>query len=211
MEEACIDDENVFTPLMIKNEMPDVLTAWEGIEGQTYECYIDYITCNLDLNSPPLEDCIQLDQMDEDVLHIDDMLPTTISEGGNCYYDYNDVAFFDTQEEHEKLISTNSVRKSHSQNQLYFYQKYIYKAKSNCDGTGGYRGLVGRANIGNKENLHISVSKKKAQVVFKYHHILFKLPGEYKQDFVMYDNEKCELFGLDSLNHKMSQQNFRMK
>ena len=90
--------------------------------------------------------------MDEDVLTIDDMLPTTISEGGNRYNSYDDFAFFDTQEEHEKLIRMNSVRRSHCQNQLYFYQKYIYKAKSNCDSTGGYRGLVGRSNIGNREN-----------------------------------------------------------
>ncbi len=31
---------------------------------------------------------------------------------------------------------------------------------------------------------------------------MLKLPGEYKQDFVTYDNEKYELFGLDSINHK---------
>ena len=142
-----------------------------------YDCYIDYITCDLDPNSPPLEDCIQLDQMDEDELTIDDMLPITVSEGDNHYYSYDDFAFFDTWEEHEKLIRRNSVRKSHYQNQQYFCQKYIYKAKSNCDGTGGYCGLVGRANIGNRENLHISVSKKEAQVVFKYHHIILKLPA----------------------------------
>ena len=57
--------------------MTDVLTTWEEIE-KTYECYIDYITCDLDPNSPPLEEYIQLDQMDEHVLHVDDMLPTTI-------------------------------------------------------------------------------------------------------------------------------------
>ncbi len=54
--------------------------------------------------------------MDEDVLHIDDMLPTTVSEGGDHYYSYDDFAFFDMQEEHEKLIIRNSVRKSHCQN-----------------------------------------------------------------------------------------------
>ncbi len=201
-EEACLDDKNLCTPLMIKNAMTDVLTTWEEIEKKTYECYIDYITCDLDPNSPPLEEDIQLDQMDEDVSHIDDMLPTTLSEGGNSYYSYDDFSFFDMREEHEKLIRRNSVRKSHCQNQLYFYQKYIYKAINNCDGTGGYRGLVGRANVGNRENSHISVSEKEARVVFKYHHIILKLPGEYKQDFVTYDNEKCELFGLDSINHK---------
>jgi hypothetical protein len=130
------------------------------------------------------------------------MLPTTISDGGNCYNSYDDFAFFDMQEEHEKLIRRNSVRMSHCQNQLYFYQKYIYKAKSNCDGTGGYHGLVGRSNVGNRENSHISVSKKEARVVFKYHHLILKLPGEYKQDFVTYDTEKLKLFRLDSINHK---------
>ena len=62
--------------------------------------------------------------------------------------------------------------------------------------------MVGRANIGNKENSHISVSEKEAQVVFKYHHLILKLPGEYKQDFVTYYNETFELFGLDSITHK---------
>ena len=84
---------------MIKNAMTDVLTTWEEIERQTFECYIDYITCDLYPNSPPLEEYIQLDQMDEDVLHIDDMLPTTISEGGNYYYSLDDFAFVDMWEE----------------------------------------------------------------------------------------------------------------
>jgi hypothetical protein len=149
-----------------------------------------------------MEDDLQLDQMDEDVRDIDDMLTANIIEGGNRCYSYDNFAFFDTGEEHEKLRRRNSVLKSHCQNQLYFYQKYIYKAKDNCDSTGGYRGLVGRANIGNRENLHISVSEKEVPVVFKYYHIILKLPGEYKHDFVTYNNEKCELFGLDSIDHK---------
>ncbi len=73
---------------------------------------------------------------------------------------------------------------------------------NNCDGTGSYHGLVGRANVGNRENSHVAVSEKEAQVVFKYHHIILKLPGEYTQDFVTYDNEKCKLFGLDSINRE---------
>ena len=95
------------------------------------------------------------------------------------------------------------MHESHTVKTSYiFYQKYIYKAINNCDGTGGYRGLVGRANVGNRENSHISVSEKEARAVFKYHHIILKLPGEYKQEFVNYDNEKCKLFELDSINHK---------
>jgi hypothetical protein len=30
--------------------------------------------------------------------------------------------------------------------------------------------------------------QKEVRVVFKYHHIIMKLPGEYKHDFVTYDN-----------------------
>jgi hypothetical protein len=97
--------------------------------------------------------------MDEDVFPIDEMLPTTISKGGNHYNSYDDFVFFDTQEEHEKLTRRNIVQRSHCQNQLYFYQKYFHKANSYCDGIGGYRGLVGRANVGNRENSHISVSE----------------------------------------------------
>jgi hypothetical protein len=141
-----------------------------------------------------------LDQIDEDATGIDDMLATNIIEGGDHYYSFDDFAFFEVQEENEQLIKRNSVPKSYCQNQLYFYQKYICKANDNCDGTGGYHGLVGRANIGNRENLHISVSKKEVRVVFKYHHIILKLPCEYKQEFVTCDNEKCKLFGLDSIN-----------
>lgn len=36
-EEACLDDKNLCTPLMIKNAMTDVLTTWEEIENKTYE------------------------------------------------------------------------------------------------------------------------------------------------------------------------------
>ena len=61
--------------------------------------------------------------------------------------------------------------------------------------------MVGRANIDNCENMHILVGKREAQVIFKYHHIIMKLLGEYKQDFVTYDNEKFELFGVGSINH----------
>ena len=76
-----------------------------------------------------MEDYLQLDQINEDVHDIDDMLSTSIIEGDKRYYSYADFAFFDTREENEKLIRRNSVRKSYCQNQLYFYQKYICKAK----------------------------------------------------------------------------------
>jgi hypothetical protein len=76
-----------------------------------------------------MEDHLQLDQMDEDITDIDDMLATNIIEGGYHYYCVDNFAFFDTREENEKLIRRHSLRKSYCQNQLYFYQNYICKAK----------------------------------------------------------------------------------
>ncbi len=84
---------------------------------KTYEWYIDYITCDLDPNSPPLEEYIQLDQMDEDVSHIDDMLPTTLSEGGNSYYSYDDFSFFDMG---------GTVYKSHTVKTSYIFIRSIF-------------------------------------------------------------------------------------
>ncbi len=95
-EEACIDDENLFNPLMIQTVITDVSTMWEEIDQQTYECYIDYITCDLDPNSWPMEDYLQMDQIDEDVPDIDDLLPINIIEGDDCYYSYDYFGFFDT-------------------------------------------------------------------------------------------------------------------
>ena len=46
MEEACIDDKNLFNPLMIQTAMTDVLMTWEEIDRQTNQCFIDYKTFN---------------------------------------------------------------------------------------------------------------------------------------------------------------------
>jgi hypothetical protein len=57
--------------------------------------------------------------------------------------------------------------------------------------------LVGRANIGNREIwMPLSATRKRKLCS---NNIILKLPGEYKQDFVMYENENFVLFGLDSI------------
>jgi hypothetical protein len=157
--EDCIDDKNLFNPLLIQNEMENQLTEWENIQNEMFDHYLDYIMCDLDPNSPPMEEDTPLDN-DEDVADDADMLAIIAYEDADCYYSHDDFLFLDTREEQDKFLRKNSVRKSHCQNQLYFYQKYFQKAKSNCDNTGGYRGLVGRANVGNCENMHILVGEK---------------------------------------------------
>ena len=54
--------------------------------------------CDLDLNSPPMEEEIQLDN-DKDVPDNADMLATTTYEDSNCYCRNDDFLFLDMWEE----------------------------------------------------------------------------------------------------------------
>ena len=94
---------------------------WDDIQNKIFECYHDYIMCDLDPNSPP--------GTDEDVADNSDMLAINAYEDANNYYSYDDFLFLDTREEHDKFLRKNSLWKCHCQNQLYFYQKYFQKAK----------------------------------------------------------------------------------
>ena len=176
MAEDFIDDKNLYNPLLIQNAMENQLTECDDIQNKIFECYHDYIMCDLDPNSPPMEEVSPLDT-DKDVADDADMLTVTVYEDTDYDYSYDDYLFLDTQEEHDKFLRKNSLQKCHCQNQLYFYQKYFQKVKNNFDNTGGYRGLVGRASVGNRENMHILVGEREARVIFKYHHIIMKLPS----------------------------------
>ena len=158
--EDYMDDKNLFNPLLIQNAMDNQLIEWDDIQNKIFECYHDYIMCDLDLNSQPMEEVSPLDT-DEDVADNSDMLAITAYENADNYYRYDDFSFLENREENE-FLRKNSLWKCHCQNQLYFYQKYFQKAKSNCDNTGGYRGLVGRANVGKCENMHILVGEREA-------------------------------------------------
>ena len=156
-----MDDKNLFNPLLIQNAKDNQLTEWDDIQNKIFECYHDLIMCYLHQNSPPMEEVSPLDT-DKDVADDADMLAITAYEDADNYYRYDDFFFLDTREEHDKFLRKNSLRKCHCQNQLYFYKKYFQKAKNNCDNTGGYRGLVGRTNIGNRENMQLLVGKWEA-------------------------------------------------
>jgi hypothetical protein len=114
--------------------MESQLTEWDDIKNKIFDCYHDYIMCDLDPNSPPMEEDTPLDN-DKDVADDADMLAITAYEDADCYYSYDDFLFLGTQEEHDKFLRKNNVQKLHCQNQLYFYQKYFQKAKNNCDNT----------------------------------------------------------------------------
>ncbi len=75
--------------------------------------------CDLDPNSPPMEEVSPLDT-DEDVPDTSNMLAITAYEDADNYYRYDDFSFLDTREEHDKFVRKNSLWKCKCQNQLYF-------------------------------------------------------------------------------------------
>jgi hypothetical protein len=114
IEEACIDDKNLFNPLVIKNAMAEESTAWDEIELQTFDCYYDCIICNLDPNSPPWEEDVQLDQMDEDVANSAVMRPTMVSQDGDHHYTAMMTLLSLTRGKNMKGCSERTVYRSHT-------------------------------------------------------------------------------------------------
>ena len=67
-------------------------------------------------------------------------------------FTYSDFHFFDTRTEEEKVFRKGQSRQRICQNQIYFYQRYLLQLLCKDDGTGGFAGLVYRANIRNRED-----------------------------------------------------------
>ena len=48
MAEDSMDDKNLFNPLLIQNAKDNQLMEWDDIQNKIFECYHDYIICDLD-------------------------------------------------------------------------------------------------------------------------------------------------------------------
>ena len=90
--EDCIDDKNLFNPVLIQNAMENQITEWDDIENEIFACYHNYIICDLDPNSPTIEDNTPLDD-DNDVAEGAGRLVITAYENADCYYSYDDFSF----------------------------------------------------------------------------------------------------------------------
>ena len=101
---------------------------------------------DLDPNTLGAEELAEEEDEADEEIHIHE----TGSSGG---YSYPDFAFFDRRSADEKKFRPGSARRDRlCQNQIYFYQKYLLQRLNERDETGGFAGLVHRADLGNRED-----------------------------------------------------------
>ena len=83
-----------------------------------------------------------------------------------------------------------------SQNQMYFFQKYLYKASNPDSDTGGWYGLVERSNIQDRENIMAMARPKEGRCVFRLFNLLMKMSDTGKEEMMAYQKELFDLFDL---------------
>ena len=83
-----------------------------------------------------------------------------------------------------------------NQNALYFHQQsLVMSLTKNLNRIGGFRGLVGRANIQDRDNKTVLAKENEAEVVLRYIRIVNMLPRTACESFMSYEKGKLELFG----------------
>ena len=111
-------------------------------------------------------------------------------------YEYDDFEFFDTRLDNEKLLRQGGSLQKKSQNQLYFWQKYKQKCKDPADDTGGYAGLVHRANVKEREDGMGMASKCESSLMFKLQEILLKSTCTMKEKLMEYQSDLFSEFDI---------------
>ena len=146
-----------------------------------------------------------------------DLDPTTVDENedvicslqdiyqcaGEGAYSYDDFSYFDVRQNDEKLVRKGSTRERYCQNQLYFFQKYQRKSIYPDDDTGGFAGLVHRANVRNREDASTVADHRESNQMFRLLKILLNSPGKMKEEVIEYQAGLFELFDIGHNDHKV--------
>ena len=145
----------------------------------------------------------------------DDLLNPTSS--ANQKFKYSDFSFFDFRTEDEKIFRKGQSRQRICQSQLYFYQRYLLQLVCENDGTGGFAGLVYRAQDGNREDTsnpyynryldwqnNTSTGSNPIDELKQMHrmmNILIDLSDSQKKDFLEFNAESMNLHKVASISH----------
>jgi len=152
---------------------------------------------NLDLDPNKVEDINEDDY--------DGMLPTfdVNDDGGNeVGYSYEDFNFFDTRKKEEKSRPRSSIERI-SQVQLYFWQKYKAKCLNKDDDMGGFRGLVGRSNVRDREDINIIAAPEEANTMFTLFDMVMNMTEKMQEKVVLYNRRVFELFRIGELSNNV--------
>ena len=111
-------------------------------------------------------------------------------------YEYDDFEFFDTRPDHQKPLRKGSIVHRKSQNQLYFWQKYKQKCRDPADDTGGYAGLVHRANSTQREDGMGMAGKGESKLIFKLQDMLLNSTCTMREKLIDYQSDLFSYFDL---------------
>ena len=140
----------------------------------------------------------------------------------NDQYNYDHFSFLDSREEKEKLTKDRRGRLRLCQNQLFFYQKYLLQkwsledaadaadaggnkgdAAEEGDATGGFAGLLYRANKGNREEFSHLAYPDETRVMFRLLNLLLSLSENEKGELIKYQEELLDLFQVGRMRHRV--------
>ena len=134
----------------------------------------------------------------EQTTHLDEnIMAAVLKDSVHGGYEYDDFDFFDTRLGDEKLLRRGGSAHKKSQNQLYFWQKYKQKCKNPADDTGGYAGLVHRANIKQREDGMGMACKTEASLMFKLQRILLKSTRTMREELMDYQSDLLAEFDIE--------------
>ena len=114
---------------------------------------------------------------------------------GNLY-SFDDFVMFDNRREEDKTFK-RTKRKRICQNQLYMYQSY-------CLPAGGFRGLVGRSNRRNREDLSATVGLKEGMLVFLLFKLVMDMTQSQQKDFLRYQKKLLKHLQVEKTDNTMS-------
>ena len=107
---------------------------------------------------------------------------------------YHRMEFLDCRSDDEKKLRKNSGAQSLSPVVLYFAQQKMLRDKNEC--LGGYRGLVLRAMMCDREHMYSVADEEESSVMLLYHLLLLRLSPEDQSLLLEYEKRKMKLFKL---------------
>ena len=121
-------------------------------------------------------------------------IPTqTALDGPEGPYSLRSFDFLDFRTEEEK--SKGRERHTPSQVQMFFYQMYVGMTRSNGkDRSGGFAGLVYRANVRDRNSMHQVSDAKEAHQMFLLLYLLLELSGPNQKRLIEYQNGIFRLY-----------------
>ena len=112
-------------------------------------------------------------------------------------HSYHDFNLFEFRTNEERNIYRSPILKL-NQNQMYFFQRYSHKCEHLMEDYGGFLGLLGRSNTGNREDMSKLADPKESKLMFSFFNIVMNMTDTGKEEFMDYDKLLFDLLDVGS-------------